>query len=158
MTRIAIGKIQFIVGGDRAQQVPGPLKVQFRVRVQDQIGLKRPADTMSVIDIGPWPTTMRSSICVQSEYQATTKQSDQRGCLQLMLRVPDETADLLRRLATTALDVPQCGILEIRAIKFADSVIAQSRTLANNVSSGLMADHAQGQFELATLSGVPIIG
>jgi hypothetical protein len=64
--------------------------------VYQQVSFEGTANAMSELDVGPWPAGMDAVAIVNAQQQARTIQGDERGCLQLMVRILDETSDLPR--------------------------------------------------------------
>jgi len=86
---------QLVIVGNVLQQAPGPFETQLSVFVQQQVGLECATDTMAEFDVGPWPTRRYRVVDVYVQQQPTAIQSHEGRCLQLVLWILDETADLL---------------------------------------------------------------
>jgi len=101
---------------------------------------------------------MNTGVGVYAQEQAPAKQCNQRGCLLLIIRILDESRDLSRRLAAPATDIPAAGIAKVPRKQLANSIIGQPRACTNRARAGLVPDHPECEFKLATFAGVAIIG
>jgi len=95
---------------------------------------------------------------IDPQKQAGTKKGNQSGCLQLVVRVLDEQADLLRRLAATPSNHAQAAVTKIGRVELSNPVIAQARAFLDRSRPGLVPDHAKRELELASLGGIAVIG
>ncbi len=125
--------------------------------MQQQVGLEGPTQSMSELDIGPRPAGMHLVVRVDAQQQAGVVERYQRGRLQLVVRILDETGDLARRLAAPSPHTGDSGIAEIGAVQFANPVVREPGALADRAGPGFVANHAQRQLELAPLIGVAIV-
>ena len=151
-------KDEFVVGRQILQKTPGPLEIQARGVVQQQVGLERSTNTVSVLHVRSWPAGMNPVIPVNTQQQAGTEQRYQRRCLQLVRWRLDEQAYLLRRLATAALDPAAAGVAKISRVELAYAVVGQPGAGTDRTRPCLVPDHPEGEFELAAFAGVSVIG
>jgi hypothetical protein len=59
------GEVQLVVIRNALQKVPGPLEIQARVVVQQEVGFIGTADAVAVLDAWPWPAGRNAVLGVQ---------------------------------------------------------------------------------------------
>jgi hypothetical protein len=154
-TARADGQIQLVVVGNAQKQVKRPLKTQQRPFVQQQIRFVSPTHPVTEIDVRSGPAGMYIVVGVYAQQQAAHEQCHEGRSLQLILRVLDEKRHLAGRLAAAA---AYAAIAEVPRIEFADAIIGQARTFANRAGSRLMANHPEGELELAAFRRIAVVG
>jgi len=155
---LAAGEIKFVVVGNATQEIPRPFETKPRRFVQQQIRFIRSTQAMAKFNVRPGPTGMHEIVLVDTHEESCRKQCD-KGCrLYSVLRILDETAYLARRLTAATFDVRSAAVTKVGRVKFAYTVIGKSRALSYCSGSCFVANHSQGEFELAALPGVSIIG
>ena len=107
-------------------------------------------------NIGPGPTGMHGEIFIDANQESDAEEGDQRRRLQLVLRVLDVALYLARRFAAAPPDVGP--VAEVVGVQFPNAVVGQARALANRPGACFVPDHPEGEFELAPVGGIAIIG
>ena len=125
--------------------------------MQQQVGLKCPTDSVSVLDIRTRPASMKFFLRVHTQYQAGAKKCDECCCLQLVCRVLDESSDLLWRFSPPSFHEIGPAIAKIGCVKLANSIVIQAGALADGSSAGLVPDHSQGELKLVALIRISVV-
>ena len=124
--------------------------------MEQQIGFERAAQAVPEFDVGSRPGRVDLARAVETQQQAHAEQRDQGRRLQLVFGAFHEAADLPRRLAAAAADVP-AAVTEVGRVELPDPVVRQSGTAADGARPGLVADHPEREFELVPFVRVAVV-